>query len=314
MKLHKDKVIFKELIKLTADYYFIPEHQVEKDYLVSLFLSELKKTSRDIDFVFKGGTSLSKAFQVVKRFSEDIDLTVLTKVGNVTAGQRKKVKDYIVQTSNALEMNIINIDETRSRRDHNIYKIMYDKEFEFKNDILEYIILETIVVYKPYPTETKKINNLITTFLNENKRIDIIKKYNLEPFEMLVQSLVRTLVDKLFALCDYHLENKYDRYSRHLYDIHKIWTSKENIQEEAATIIYDVIKDRQLFGDRNLSAQAGRNPNEILNEIINTASYKKDFESVTSKLTQDNVTYYDCIKSLKEIINIKLLPDKIQQY
>ena len=48
---------------------------IEKDFWVCFILDHLFHRSQWKDaFVFKGGTSLSKAFHVIERFSEDIDL------------------------------------------------------------------------------------------------------------------------------------------------------------------------------------------------------------------------------------------------
>lgn len=47
---------------------------VEKDTIQSMFLLELSKS--ELPFVFKGGTSLSKAYSIIDRFSEDIDLSM----------------------------------------------------------------------------------------------------------------------------------------------------------------------------------------------------------------------------------------------
>ena len=47
---------------------------VEKDTIQSMFLFELAKS--ELPFVFKGGTSLSKAYNLIDRFSEDIDLSM----------------------------------------------------------------------------------------------------------------------------------------------------------------------------------------------------------------------------------------------
>ena len=48
---------------------------VEKDYWVCILLDHLFNYSAYKDcFVFKGGTSLSKAYHAIERFSEDIDL------------------------------------------------------------------------------------------------------------------------------------------------------------------------------------------------------------------------------------------------
>ena len=50
---------------------------VEKDTIQSMFLNELSKVNLPI--VFKGGTSLSKAYNLINRFSEDIDLSMQKK-------------------------------------------------------------------------------------------------------------------------------------------------------------------------------------------------------------------------------------------
>jgi predicted nucleotidyltransferase component of viral defense system len=52
----------------------VPELMLEKDFWVSWVLAVLFESRfRDV-LVFKGGTSLSKVFAVIDRFSEDIDL------------------------------------------------------------------------------------------------------------------------------------------------------------------------------------------------------------------------------------------------
>ena len=67
MYLHNSKDTFKEIIiQARAEYGYEPEI-TEKDYYVSMFLKEI--TESGIDFVFKGGTSLSKCYHVINRFS-----------------------------------------------------------------------------------------------------------------------------------------------------------------------------------------------------------------------------------------------------
>ena len=73
--------------------------------------------------VFKGGTSLSKCHKVIRRFSEDIDITIDTLLSQ---GQKKKIKQAIVDSAQELGMTIENLDETRSRRDYNRYVIASD--------------------------------------------------------------------------------------------------------------------------------------------------------------------------------------------
>lgn len=74
MTLHKDLENFKALISLTARDMGILEFYIEKDYWVTYILKRLSESSFRSEVVFKGGTSLSKGYNAINRFSEDIDL------------------------------------------------------------------------------------------------------------------------------------------------------------------------------------------------------------------------------------------------
>ena len=74
MYLHKDdKELLRDIIVTVSERTGIDESIVEKDYYVTMILKEL--VQRNPNVVFKGGTSLSKAYHVIDRFSEDIDIT-----------------------------------------------------------------------------------------------------------------------------------------------------------------------------------------------------------------------------------------------
>ncbi|AXE63574.1 hypothetical protein BBF93_04580 [Hyphomonas sp. CACIAM 19H1] len=64
-----------EALAVAADVTGRPAHLLEKDVWVVWTLNKLFSTPFGGDLVFKGGTSLSKAYDVINRFSEDIDLT-----------------------------------------------------------------------------------------------------------------------------------------------------------------------------------------------------------------------------------------------
>ena len=61
---------------------------------------------------------------------------------------------------------------------------------------------------------------------------------------MNLQSINRTYIDKVFALCDYYMQGKSKRYSRHLYDLYKL---KECVtfDEEIRRLIGEVRKQRE---------------------------------------------------------------------
>ncbi len=69
--LHRRKD-FDQLLSVVADKERITTTLVEKDYWITHCLWGLKQ--QEFEFELKGGTSLSKGFGIIKRFSEDIDI------------------------------------------------------------------------------------------------------------------------------------------------------------------------------------------------------------------------------------------------
>lgn len=74
----------------------LPSYAVEKDWWVTLCLNIIFTLPYNKHFVFKGGTSLSKAWNLIERFSEDIDLVVDRKhlgfEGELSKTQVKKLR------------------------------------------------------------------------------------------------------------------------------------------------------------------------------------------------------------------------------
>ena len=64
---------------------------------------------------------------------------------------------------------------------------------------------------------------------------------------MNVQSLERTFIDKVFAICDYQIQNMKDRYSRHLYDICKLLGQVKSDQQ-----LYDVTRNNIIWTNFSL--------------------------------------------------------------
>jgi hypothetical protein len=65
----------REALNFAADQSGRPAHLLEKDVWVVWALAALYGSALGEHLVFKGGTSLSKAYGVIRRFSEDVDLT-----------------------------------------------------------------------------------------------------------------------------------------------------------------------------------------------------------------------------------------------
>lgn len=95
----------RDALNLAATQSGRPAHLLEKDIWVVWCLNKLFESEYGNHLVFKGGTSLSKAYSVINRFSEDIDVTLdirqmipaLTAKGHLPSNQsqRKKWTDAI---------------------------------------------------------------------------------------------------------------------------------------------------------------------------------------------------------------------------
>lgn len=87
MNLHDDREAFDELLIGAANELAIPTDIIEKDYYVTIALKKLSEKLEDM--VFKGGTSLTKCYQLLNRFSEDIDISYTAESG-IPGEARKK--------------------------------------------------------------------------------------------------------------------------------------------------------------------------------------------------------------------------------
>jgi hypothetical protein len=312
MNLHLNEILFKELIIATAEDRSISVAQVEKDYYVSLLLEKIARID-GLKIVFKGGTSLSKTYGIIHRFSEDIDLAVEYHENRLPIRQRKYLKEQLLEIILSLGLTLRNPNDINSGMDFNIYEILTPKSSSKQSRLLNHIIIETIVTYHPYPSHQRVVSSLIYDYLNDpqHKLQDLIIRYGLSPFSMFVQSIERTFIDKCFAICDYYLQANLNRRSRHLYDIHMIYNCGYLNLSEVRSILNDVIIDRQKEPNRNPSCKPGANPNEILKEIILKQAYKKDYQETTLFLLFEPVPYDACSATLELIYNESILPSQI---
>lgn len=279
MYLHENKDDFLEAIATVAAAKGITSQIVEKDYYVTLLLRLLAENLPFI--VFKGGTSLSKCHHVIKRFSEDIDLTIDTKI---TQGQKAFVKEALQNVTQKLSLQITNIEDIWTRRNYNRYVIHYPSAVSLVDGVTRAeIIVET-------------------SFREYNSAL--VEDLFLDKFEMKVQQIDRTLADKVFAICDYCLQQRTERNSRHLYDIYKLLPLVA-LDEKFRSLINDVRKDR-LLSPVCLSAKENINPQYILEKIVREKVYEHDYNSITKKLLNEEVDYQMAITALERIIESNL--------
>ena len=302
MQLHKDKERFHDAIMAASAKFGFEPALIEKDYFVTQFLK--RATERINGLVFKGGTSLSKCYKLIDRFSEDVDLTLDAE--HFTQGRKRNSIKELIAVCDDLELILLNREkiELHTHGNFNRFEIQYPIKFQ-SDDVKSELIVEMTYIQKSYPSEESEASSYIGDFLKEAGSSTILAEYGLEPFCVQVQALQRTLIDKVFALCDYYLSGDTERNSRHIYDIAKLLTKVNAFDGTLQVLVSNVRNDRK----RNrtcLSAQDGVDVPEVLKSIINTEFFKKDYDETTLKLLSKPISYEDAIKSLQTVIDSEI--------
>lgn len=294
--LHNDHTLFEQVILRVSEDTGIEASIIEKDYYVTLFLQRIVERLPNI--IFKGGTSLSKCYKLINRFSEDIDLNIDTET-HPSEGQRRKLKESIVSIIDEFGFTLTNPDNVRSRRDYNRYVVDYPTIFP-TSYLKEHLIVETAVYIKAYPCQRMQASSLIYDYLKRNGYTDLIEQYSLRPFELNVQTAERTLIDKVFALGDYYLCDAVHEHSRHVYDIYKL-LDVVTLDDSMKELAQDVREERKPHVNCR-SAKEGIDMNVILQEIVDKTVYKQDYEDITEKILFEEVPYEAAVTALRKII------------
>lgn len=295
MLLHRDEELFREVIYSTAADLALPVPIIEKDYYVTMILQQLSEKAPDC--VFKGGTSLSKCHHAIDRFSEDIDIAFSN---TLTQGQRKKLKDKtIASISEELSLPITDWAQARSRRDYNCYTFSYTAlGGAVPNSLIQGVKMEVSLGSISFPTVQLPVDSYVYQYLSKDN-MDVVQEYNLQPFSMKLQTLERTLADKVFAVCDYYMTGKIKRNSRHLYDIYML-LPKVKQGDDFRKLVHQV---RLARAEMEIcpSAKEGVDVPEILKKIITEKVYFEDYESITAYFQNHPLSYDKAITALEKI-------------
>lgn len=303
---------------------------VEKDWWVSRTLDIIFRMDIAEHLVFKGGTSLSKAWKLIHRFSEDIDLAIDKEFfegyeGDISKSQIKKLRKeagkYTTETFfeelkgeitnegfNDLEFKVIEAED--SDQDPRVLEIYYPNVIQSNSDyILPRVQIEISCRSLREPFTEKTFGSLVDEEYQDKLFVEslfIVPTVNPE----------RTFLEKVFLLHEeFHRPQekiRVDRLSRHLYDIYQL--SKAGIADNA-------FKDQELYetivAHRYKYARVGyvdynqHNP-KTLNPIpIDTVI--KAWDEDYSKMKEDMI-YEESKPSFEDLIkNLEELRDKLQK-
>ncbi len=232
MKLHKNTDTFKAAIQETSDYFEIRDYLIEKDYWITFVLSQLAKSTFVKSVVFKGGTSLSKAFRLIDRFSEDVDIAVMSQpdwTGNKIKTLIRNVEKKI--TSDLIETESPGITSKGSRFRKSVYRYPSVLSSTKSDNIYDKLIVEINSFANPYPNQQATIQSMIGEYFQINGALDIITKYNLQQFDLNVLDKRQTLLEKLVSLVRFSFDKKPIQgvagKIRHFYDLHYLMQDED---------------------------------------------------------------------------------------
>ncbi|WP_244554743.1 nucleotidyl transferase AbiEii/AbiGii toxin family protein [Pontibacter indicus] len=238
---------------------------MEKDYWVTFALFTIFSSEIGKDTVFKGGTALSKCYQMIERFSEDIDLVLLKREGETPA----KLKSKLKAVSKAIEVGLPEVaieGVTRKMGMSRKTAHSYGKSFE---------------------------GNVGNMMLNSGQP-DMAAANGLLPFNLVVLEPVRTICEKImslvrFSYSDNPLEDLRKKV-RHTYDLHQLLQ-----QKEFAEFLDSSAFDDMLLKVAKDDVASFKNNNLWLNNKPAEAIIFKEIDSVWNEL---KVVYIGEFKNL----------------
>lgn len=233
MNLHENKQLFGDAILAASQSredggLGIKQVFLEKDYWITRSLKLLSESRDAASAVFKGGTSIAKAYGLGARFSEDIDIAI-------TRDESRKdnqTKSLISRIAHSMSAGLEEKEMPDTRKYSKYRKVYYSypqlegisNAGSIKPGLIQ---LEIVSFSNPYPFHGVKIWSLLRDYLIKVEREDIIQEYGLEPFEVNVLDVKRTATEKVVSLIRRSLADDYPSELRakirHFYDLHFLW-------------------------------------------------------------------------------------------
>lgn len=212
------------LVSRASDQLRLPLADVEKDFWVTELL---RSVSRPIDggvCIFKGGTSLSKAYSIIERFSEDVDILVAPSENASTGARDRLLKAVAERAVGDLGLSGRLVTSTTGVKRNVTYE--YPATYPDPGRLSAGVLLEMGIRGGPEPHETRTIESYVAIAA----RADGISPTEFDEFapaSVLTLRPERTLVEKLGLLHDRasRLADDPDGLAgqgRHVYDVYRL--------------------------------------------------------------------------------------------
>lgn len=205
---------------------------IEKDYYVTEALRVIAGVAGE-QVIFKGGTSLSKGWNLIQRFSEDIDIFLDPAAFKPPAGKRgidrelKRLRDRVgAHPALSLMAGEAQTIGGFGRSD----RFSYDQRFGGAGEVVNRVLLEVGSASGREPTSVVQLQSYLGQFLAETGRS--LGTDDEQPFSMRLLHFRRTFVEKMFAIhSKVELLKRQGQplgsYARHYYDLSQLATQSE---------------------------------------------------------------------------------------
>ena len=324
LKLSKERKI--EILNQATELTGLPSIAIEKDWWVTLALKASFSMPYSKNIIFKGGTSLSKGWNLIERFSEDVDLAIDRKYfgfkGDLTKTQIKKLrklscefisttfledlKKTLTEWGAISECKLIAQPIKDSDKDPQTIEIYYNSVVDKSDYLPQRILIEISSRSLMEPTEIREINSILSdTFSTQT--------FATVPFQVATVLPQRTFLEKVFLLHEEFSQNnqkiRIDRLSRHLYDIEKLMDTSHGVDALKNSKLYNgIVAHRKKFNALRGLDYANHVPNKI--NINHPESVIKDYEMDYSEMTKFMI-YGEFLKFEKLITRIIELQTRI---
>lgn len=305
----------------------LPPAAIEKDWWVVRALEMVFASSIASHTVFKGGTSLSKAWNLIDRFSEDIDLALDRKLlgfdktdAEMNGSQVRKLREasgkFITEKYFPELVELYN--EAGLKVDIKLGEIKTDDQDPLIIEIYYPSLTEQVAYLQPRVLIEVGSRSLIEPFDNRSFTSMVGEKYKGSAFadtNIIIPSVnpQRTFLEKIFLLHEeFQLPTekiKVERKSRHLYDLEKLMDTEYAIAALENKELYDTIVDhrKKLTPLRGID-YANHTPDKI-NPIPPDAiigAWEKDYKAM-----QESMLYNPSLPFEKLIDRIQELKTRI---
>lgn len=317
---HKD---FKDLIKLSQEKIDLEPVIIEKDYWVTRLLRHLMTSEFAWEFIFKGGTSLSKVwFESFGRFSEDVDILMLqTEKSTKRRDQSVRLKEFVNLVGSFPGFEFIENNSTPFDPTKNIIggKFYYDYPSFFREHCPDYIkpkiLLEPGYRGGAYPCAIKNINSLLAETILKHYNNEIPEELSdyrndILPFEVKALNPERIFLEKLNAIVNSHKRNTLETATRHYYDIYHLLeiTSVQDLKrnrDDLVIILNDISSiSMKYYGSKNaFDINSIKSCEAFSLNYPGLANLKSRYESEKSLYYKPKPDFDDIIKKISDYIN-----------